>query len=243
MSPLRFQVDPANVVDPEPNADTCALSTSRGQTPTPAARPGLLARCRRSVWVPVAAKASGIALLMLGLAGIGTASILNTAGGVPLSVAALSTEVSGNWLPTAAASPSGNAWVARKPAPGAPASHGSDTNLAASSPSPGEASLSEASQSETGEEPDAGLGESRAPGLTPDGKVILNTATAKELTRLPGVGAKRAVSILKLRERLKRFRRATDLLRVRGIGVRSLRRMLPHLVLDPPDPPPKEDPG
>jgi competence protein ComEA len=51
---------------------------------------------------------------------------------------------------------------------------------------------------------------------------------------LPGVGERRAEAIVKLRARLKRFRRPTDLLRVRGIGVRSLKRMLPHLVLDPP---------
>lgn len=74
----------------------------------------------------------------------------------------------------------------------------------------------------------------RPRGITADGKVILNVASEKELTRLPGVGEKRARSIVKLRKRLKRFRRATDLLRVRGIGVRSLKRMLPHLVLDPP---------
>ncbi len=72
-------------------------------------------------------------------------------------------------------------------------------------------------------------------GVTPDGKVILNIASADELTRLPGVGAKRAAAIVKLRERLKRFRRVTDLLRVRGIGPRSLKRMKPHLVLDAPE--------
>ena len=71
-------------------------------------------------------------------------------------------------------------------------------------------------------------------GLTPDGKVILNLASAEELTRLPGVGLRRAEAIVKLREKLGRFRRVTDLLRVRGIGPKGLQRMLPHLVLDPP---------
>lgn len=71
-------------------------------------------------------------------------------------------------------------------------------------------------------------------GLTTDGKVILNTANAGDLTRLPGVGQRRADEIIALRTRLKRFRRLTDLLRVKGIGVRSLKRMQPHLVLDPP---------
>lgn len=74
----------------------------------------------------------------------------------------------------------------------------------------------------------------RSEGLTADGKVILNRAGADDLVKLPGVGRKRAEAILALRKRLKRFRRVTDLLRVRGIGVRSLKRMRPSLVLDPP---------
>lgn len=71
-------------------------------------------------------------------------------------------------------------------------------------------------------------------GLTADGKVILNLANAQELALLPGIGEKRAQKILALREKLKRFRKATDLLRIRGIGVKSLKKMLPHLVVDPP---------
>ena len=72
------------------------------------------------------------------------------------------------------------------------------------------------------------------PGITADGKVILNAASVEELTRLPGVGQRRAQAIAELRTRLKRFRRVQDLLRVKGIGPRSLKRLLPHLVLDPP---------
>jgi competence protein ComEA len=71
--------------------------------------------------------------------------------------------------------------------------------------------------------------------VTADGKVILNTASAADLQRLPGIGKKRAEKIIALRAKLKRFRKATDLLRVRGIGVKSLRKMLPHLVVDPPE--------
>jgi competence protein ComEA len=71
-------------------------------------------------------------------------------------------------------------------------------------------------------------------GLTPDGKVVLNRAGVSELRRLPTVGAKRAEAIVALRERLGGFRRPSDLLRVRGIGTRTLERMLPLLVLDPP---------
>jgi len=71
-----------------------------------------------------------------------------------------------------------------------------------------------------------------APGLTGDGRVILNRAGAAELQRLPAVGAKRAAAILELRQRLGRFRRPSDLLRIRGIGPRTLQRMMPMLVLD-----------
>jgi competence protein ComEA len=73
-------------------------------------------------------------------------------------------------------------------------------------------------------------------GLTPDGKVILNRASVEDLRRLPGVGPKRAQAIIDLRTKLGRFRRATDLLRIKGIGVKSLKRLQPFFVLDPPPP-------
>jgi competence protein ComEA len=60
----------------------------------------------------------------------------------------------------------------------------------------------------------------------------LNQADAAELRRLPGVGAKRAQAILLLRQRLGRFQKPADLLRVKGIGPRTLERLLPHVVLD-----------
>jgi len=65
-----------------------------------------------------------------------------------------------------------------------------------------------------------------------EGRVILNRAGLVELQRLPGVGAKRAAAIVELRQRLGRFRRPSDLLRIKGIGPRTLERMLPMLVLD-----------
>ncbi|HMR05272.1 MAG TPA: helix-hairpin-helix domain-containing protein [Polyangiaceae bacterium] len=93
-------------------------------------------------------------------------------------------------------------------------------------------------QPESGEESEARPrhDEQRPPGLTSDGKVILNAADASELTRLPGVGEKRAEAIVRLRERLGRFKRMHDLLRVRGIGPRALRKIKLHAVLDAPKP-------
>jgi competence ComEA-like helix-hairpin-helix protein len=64
-------------------------------------------------------------------------------------------------------------------------------------------------------------------------KVVLNTADLAELRRLPGIGQRRAEMILELRDKLHGFKKLTDLLRVKGIGPKGLRRMLPMLVLNP----------
>jgi competence protein ComEA len=80
----------------------------------------------------------------------------------------------------------------------------------------------------------AGAASDVAGAVTADGRVILNLAGALELQRLPGIGAKRAAAILELRRRVGRFRRTSDLLRVKGIGRRTLERMSPQLVLDAP---------
>ena len=71
-------------------------------------------------------------------------------------------------------------------------------------------------------------------GLLSDGRVVLNEATERELTKLPGIGPSRARAILALRERLTKFKAVEDLLRVKGIGRKMLRRMRPSLVLDRP---------
>jgi competence protein ComEA len=72
--------------------------------------------------------------------------------------------------------------------------------------------------------------------------VVLNHADVGELMRLPGIGRRRAEAIIELRTRLGGFERPSDLLRVRGIGTRSLERLLPLIVLDEP-PAPHEVPG
>ena len=59
----------------------------------------------------------------------------------------------------------------------------------------------------------------------------INTATADELVRIPGIGPARAAAIVQLRERAHRFNHAEDLLRVRGIGRVGFRRMRPYLAL------------
>ena len=66
---------------------------------------------------------------------------------------------------------------------------------------------------------------------SPDGAVNLNTATAEELTRVPGIGPARADAIVRLRERVRAFRHVDDILRVRGIGRVTIRGMRPYLTL------------
>ena len=65
--------------------------------------------------------------------------------------------------------------------------------------------------------------------------VFLNHAGVEELRRLPGVGAKRAEAILALRQRLGRFSRVEDLLRVKGVGRNSVKKWRPLVRLDTPD--------
>jgi len=67
-----------------------------------------------------------------------------------------------------------------------------------------------------------------------DGRVVLNLASEAELTKLPGIGPSRARAILALRQRLTKFRAVEDLLRIKGIGRKMLRRLRPSVVLDRP---------
>ena len=66
------------------------------------------------------------------------------------------------------------------------------------------------------------------------GVVNINTATAEELMRLPGVGPAKANAILALRERIKRFPRVAAIMRVRGIGRKTFARLKPMLSLEGP---------
>ena len=72
---------------------------------------------------------------------------------------------------------------------------------------------------------------------TPDDPVILNTASVDDFRRLPGVGEKRATAAFAVRARLGgRFHSIDDLLKVKGIGRTTLRRLRPLVRLDPPPP-------
>lgn len=71
-------------------------------------------------------------------------------------------------------------------------------------------------------------------GVLPDGRIIMNEATQGEFTRLPGVGEARAAKIIELRTRMGKFRQVADLMRVRGIGFKTLESMKDQLVVDRP---------
>jgi competence ComEA-like helix-hairpin-helix protein len=65
-----------------------------------------------------------------------------------------------------------------------------------------------------------------------EGVINLNTATLDELTRLPGVGPSRAQAILEVRSKLGGFKKLDDLMRVKGIGRKTFRKLEPLLRLD-----------
>lgn len=185
---------------------------------------------RHNPWFAIVARGVAITSVMLGFSAIGAVSMATTEPGVHIaSLATLQSPL--EWL---APSPPPSIGSAAAPSASAaprdaPQGHATPLKVRPGCGEPG--SLCDEARKKPSE------------GLTSDGKVILNVANAEVLTQLPGVGTRRAEAIVALRERLKGFRRPSDLLRVRGIGVRSLKRMLPHLVLDAPKPEAPGPPG
>ena len=73
--------------------------------------------------------------------------------------------------------------------------------------------------------------------------INLNTATVEDLCTLPGVGRKKAEAILALRK-TRPYLRVTQLLDVRGIGAKTLKRLKPYLtVTDAPTTAPGQGPN
>ena len=73
-----------------------------------------------------------------------------------------------------------------------------------------------------------------SPHATEDDPVYLNDVTVDDLRRLPGIGEKRALAVLELRKKLGRFKQVEDLLRVKGIGRSTLRKLRPLVRIDHP---------
>ncbi|MBI4569833.1 MAG: helix-hairpin-helix domain-containing protein [Planctomycetes bacterium] len=74
-------------------------------------------------------------------------------------------------------------------------------------------------------------------GAEPPSRLDANHATAAELELLPGIGPVLARAIVSDREEHGAFRAPRDLLRVPGIGDKTLDRLLPHLAFPEDEPP------
>jgi competence protein ComEA len=212
----------------------------------PATRPSWVRRTRatfgNSVWAPVALKLLGLALGMLALAAVGIASILSGVGGVPVPLSnLLGSDIHAAWLASKSAASGRTGAGASAPQPAAAPAASSAPSAASGGKGIDTDTAANASVSAVGTATQAGAASAAGPstassGMTEDGKVILNLASVEELRHLPGVGPKRADAIVALRTRLGRFKHVNDLMRVKGIGVRGLKKLLPHLVLDAPKP-------
>ena len=218
-------IDGARPSQTRPAATTATVATD--------ARGGWFGRVQKSVWLEPALKLFGMALLLAVLAGIGVVATTYAKPGLNLPEGShrLADALGTSWLKPTPAPNSATAAAAGSAAPGLPAMGSAPPAIAPAPAADSSALAADAPAPATVEPAPSG---SAPAGITPDGKVVLNVASADELTKLPGVGPKRASAIVALRTKLKRFKHPTDLLRVKGIGPRSLQRMLPHLVLDAP---------
>ena len=67
----------------------------------------------------------------------------------------------------------------------------------------------------------------------PQRPIDVNTAAQEELELIPGIGPAMAQRIIAWREQNCPFERVEDLLNVRGIGVKTLEKLRPYVVVQP----------
>ncbi len=65
-------------------------------------------------------------------------------------------------------------------------------------------------------------------------QVNLNTATATELERLPGVGPAMVTRILEYRQKNGGFKKIEELMNIQGIGEKRFLELRPQIVVTPP---------
>jgi competence protein ComEA len=71
------------------------------------------------------------------------------------------------------------------------------------------------------------------PPAKPDAVIVnLNTATAKDLETLPGIGARTAIRILEYRQKNGPFKKIEELMNVQGIGEKSFLKLKPQLTVE-----------
>jgi competence protein ComEA len=68
----------------------------------------------------------------------------------------------------------------------------------------------------------------------PTGKINLNTASAQQLTELPGVGEKLAARIVEYRQKSGGFKNVQELMNVQGVGEKNLAKIQGFLTTDAP---------
>lgn len=65
----------------------------------------------------------------------------------------------------------------------------------------------------------------------PDGKISINTASEKELQKLPKVGPAMAKKIIEYRNSVKSFKTVEELRNVKGVGTKTFEQMKPYLTI------------
>ena len=65
----------------------------------------------------------------------------------------------------------------------------------------------------------------------PTGKVNINTASAQQLTALPGVGEKMAARIVEYRQKQGGFKNVQELMNVRGLGEKNFGKIQTYLTV------------
>jgi len=78
-----------------------------------------------------------------------------------------------------------------------------------------------------------GHGRAVASGQESQDPIDVNTASEEQLELIPGIGPAMAQRIIAWREENGRFERVEDLLNVRGIGVKTLDKLRPYVVVRP----------
>jgi competence protein ComEA len=73
------------------------------------------------------------------------------------------------------------------------------------------------------------VGVASAAAKAPTGKVNINTATAAQLSELPGVGEKLAARIVEFRTKQGPFKSTQELMNVKGIGEKNLQKLQQYL--------------
>lgn len=68
--------------------------------------------------------------------------------------------------------------------------------------------------------------------ITVFAKININTATKTEFEKLPNIGPKKAERIIKYRLEHGDFKRIEDLVKIKGIGKKTLEKLRPHITLE-----------